>query len=81
MSELSSKSREDRARRELGKQGYRFKKSRTNGSVYRNGVYQGQNADDHGGYMILDASTDFVVVGERFDLTLEDVEKWVEDGR
>ena len=78
MSELSIKSREDRARRELRKQGYRFKKSRTNGSVYRNGVYQGQNADDHGGYMILDVSSDLVVAGERFDLTLEDVEKWAE---
>lgn len=81
MNELSIKSRENRARRELNKRGYRFKKSRTNGSVYWNGVYQGQNVDDHGGYAILDASTDFVVAGEGFDLSLEDVEKWVEDGR
>ena len=73
MSELSIESREDHARRELRKQGYRLKKSRTNGSVYRNGVYQGQNADDFGGYAILDESTNLIVAGERFDLTLKDV--------
>ena len=37
MSELSIESREDHARRELRKQGYRLKKSRTNGSVYKIG--------------------------------------------
>ncbi len=79
MSELSIKSREDRARRELRKQGFRLKKSRTNGFVYRNGVYQGQNADDHGGYTIIEASTNLIVAGERFDLSLEDVERWAKE--
>lgn len=70
------KTRENRVRRQLARQGLRLQKSRTNGSVYVNGVYQGENVDDRGGYRIVDASTNAVVTGERFDMSLEDVERW-----
>ena len=67
---------ERKARRQLARQGYRLKKSRTGGSVYVKGVYEGENASDRGGYQILDAHTDVIEAGECFDLTLEDVVQW-----
>lgn len=79
MKEPNTKCKEDRARRELKKQGYRLKKSRTNGFVYRNGIYQGQNPNDYGGYMIINATTNVVEEGERLDLSLEDVERWISE--
>ena len=36
--------------------------------------------DHHGGYMLTDSSTNALVGGPRFDLTLDDLEKWAEDG-
>jgi hypothetical protein len=45
--------------------------------VYVNGIYQGQNIDDYGGFMIVDANGNFVVAGARFDLTLEHLEEYV----
>lgn len=77
--EKSIKTRENRVRRQLSRQGYRLHKSRTNGCVYQNGVYQGLNSDDYGGYRIVDSSTDMILAGERFDLSLEDVERWAAD--
>lgn len=73
----NTKIRENRVRRQLTRQGYRLQKSRTDGSVYVNGVYQGENMDDRGGYQITDASTRMIVAEEQFDLSLEDVEQWV----
>lgn len=72
----STKTRENRVRRQLARQGYRLHKSRTDGCVYQNGVYQGQNGDDYGGYMIVYANTNTVVRGDRFSMGLEDVEKF-----
>jgi hypothetical protein len=37
---------------------------------------QGQNIDDYGGYMVLNENN-IIVDGERFDLTLDDLEEWV----
>jgi hypothetical protein len=54
-----TRNKEARARRALARRGLTVRKSRrarTGGAVYRNGVYQGQNIDDYGGYMIVDAN-------------------------
>jgi len=59
------KVREDKARRQLAKQGYTLKKSRA----------QTYTVDNQGGYMILQDGV--IQAGERFDMTLEDVEKFV----
>ena len=72
----NTKTRENRVRRQLARQGYRLQKSRTDGSVYVNGVYQGENMDDRGGYRIINAEYNCVASGSNFDLTLEDVEEW-----
>lgn len=59
------KAREDKARKQLAKQGYTLKKSRA--KTY--------TADNYGGYMILQDG--IIQAGERFNMTLEDVEKFV----
>lgn len=72
--EATIKTRENRVRRQLAKRGYRLKKSRSSGCCYVNGTYQGLNANDYGGYMIVQDG--IIQTGERFDLTLEDVERF-----
>lgn len=72
----NTKSKENRIRRLLARQGYRLQKSRTDGIVRVNGVFQGINADDYGGYQIVDASTNNVAAGEHFSMDLETVEQW-----
>lgn len=59
------KAREDKARKQLAKQGYSLKKSRA----------QTYTADNQGGYMIVQDG--IIQAGERFDMTLEDVEKFI----
>lgn len=59
------KAREDKARRQLAKQGYTLKKSRA----------QTYTADNQGGYMIIQDGV--IQAGERFDMSLEDVEKFI----
>lgn len=71
----NTKVRENRVRRQLARQGLRLQKSRTDGIVRVNGIYQGLNVDDYGGYRIIDASTNTIMGGERFDLSLEDAER------
>lgn len=66
---------ENKVRSQLARQGYRLQKSRTDGTVCVNGFYQGENMDDRGGYRIVDTSTQMIVAGEKFDLSLEDVER------
>ncbi len=60
--------REKRIRRALNKAGYSLHKSR--GSV---------NADNLGGYMIIDIRGNYVVAGSRYDMELSDVEDWLAD--
>lgn len=60
----TAKAREDKARRQLAKQGYTLKKSRA----------QTYTADNQSGYMIV--KDGIIQAGERFDMTLEDVEKF-----
>jgi hypothetical protein len=82
---LDERRRERRLRDRAKRLGYSIHKSRTDGSVYdRNGLYQGENVDNRGGYMIaehvVNRSHDGVVVaGERFDLNLDDVERFFAD--
>ena len=59
------KAREDKARKQLAKQGYSLKKSRA----------QTYTADNQGGYMIVQDG--MIQAGERFDMSLEDVEKFI----
>ncbi len=59
------KARKDKARRQLAKQGYTLKKSRA----------QTYTADNQGGYMIIQDGV--IQAGERFDMSLEDVEKFI----
>lgn len=65
MDDEEIKAREDKARKQLAKQGYSLKKSRA----------QTYTADNQGGYMILQDG--IIQAGERFDMTLEDVEKFI----
>jgi hypothetical protein len=63
----SERSREDAARREARRQGCALRKSRI----------QTPNLDNHGGWMIIDPWQNAIVAGERFDLDLDDVERWL----
>lgn len=73
------RTRENRVRRKLARQGCRLHKSRKNGCVYVNGVFAGLDVDNQGGYMVIDNYTNGIVAGERFDLSLEDVERMAVD--
>lgn len=59
------KAREDKARKQLAKQGYSLKKSRS--KTY--------TVNDCGGYMIVQDG--IIQAGERFNMTLEEVEKFI----
>lgn len=76
MESKTIKARENKVRRRLAWLGYRLQKSRTDGSVYVNGVFQGINLDDRGGYRIIDSNTNTIEAGEKFDLDLGFVELW-----
>lgn len=73
------KARENRVRRKLAQQDCRLHKSRKSGCVYVNGVFAGLDADNQGGYMVIDNYTNGIVAGEHFDLSLEEVERMAED--
>ena len=57
---------EKQIRRALNKAGYALHKSR--GHI---------NADNLGGYMIVDLTGNYVVAGARYDLDLTDVVEWL----
>ena len=59
---------EAQLRREAAKQGYALKKSRG-----------GYSIDNQGGYMILDSATNYIVAGANFNLSLENVEKFLSE--
>lgn len=63
------KRREDRVRRQLAKQGLALRKSRVSTP----------SADDQGGYMIVDTQFNRIEAGERFDITLEEVEAFAQN--
>jgi len=71
---MSKKVRENRLRRKLERMGYRLTKSRR----------KDPDAYDYGGYMVLDAWTNAVVIGSdpiEFCLTIEDVETFVAEAK
>ena len=64
------KLRENRLRRSAERQGFQIRKSRTKHT----------NIDDYGGYRIVNSFFNTVEAGERFDLTIDDVEKFLNEG-
>ena len=67
-SEKTIKTRENAVRRKLSKQGYKLSKSRMNYSI-----------NNLGGYMIIDTSFNSIVAGENYNMSLEDIEKWINE--
>ncbi len=63
--------RENKLRREIKKTGYELRKSRV----------KTPNFDNMGRYQIIDVSTNAVIHGSRFELTLDDVEFWIDKSK
>ena len=59
--------REARVRRRAQKEGLLLRKSRARTA----------HLDDHGEYRLVDANLNAIVAGEKFDMTLDDVENWL----
>lgn len=66
---IIDKPRERMLRRALNKQGYTLRKSRKR---------SGYNYYDEGGYMIVDPYINGCIAGPRCELTLDDVEEYLE---
>lgn len=66
---INEKSRESKLRYALRGQGYSLRKSRVK-QIHGNNL---------GGYMIVDANSNFVVCGSRFELNLDDVEQFANE--
>lgn len=64
----NNKAIESRIRRKLKKRGYTLSKSRRQ-----------IDADNFGGYMVIDVETNTIVWGSRYDLSLEAIEAWIEE--
>ncbi|HIX90155.1 MAG TPA: hypothetical protein H9845_04585 [Candidatus Agathobaculum pullicola] len=64
---FTNKALEQRLRRNLMKNGYAMHKSHRNIS-----------ADNLGGYMIIYLNGNYIVAGSRFELSLEDVQEWLD---
>jgi len=65
---MNLKSRENKVRKQLQKQGFKLQKCRKNKDIYNIGQYR-----------ILDIHTNTIVTGANYDLTIDDVEKFVGD--
>jgi hypothetical protein len=59
----------DQVRRRLKILGYRLVKSRV----------KKININNHGGYMIIEISSNTVISGSKYELTLEDVKRFLQD--
>lgn len=66
---MTDKAREERARAKLQRLGYRLLKSRV----------RSPHLNNQGGYQIVEASINGVVAGSDYDLSLGDVEEWLEE--
>jgi hypothetical protein len=64
--QLDEKNQEHRIRRLARRHGYAVRKSREWKHV--------PHSNNFGGYMLIESNRNFVVLGERFDVTLEDIE-------
>ncbi len=60
--------REAKLRRLAKRRGYLIRKDRA----------RSINGDHFGDYMVVDADRNFIVLGSRFDATLDDIEEWLE---
>jgi hypothetical protein len=60
---------ESSVRKLAAKRGYLLRKSRRAISV-----------DNHGSYMVIEASRNLIVLGSRFDATLDEIEEWLRAG-
>jgi len=77
-SEVKELNREQRLRRRAHKLGYILRKSRRNGATYREGSYWSENPRDRGLWMIVDEATDMPITGLRYELTVEDIEAFLD---
>ena len=77
-SRVKELTREQRLRLRTRELGYVLRKSRTDGSVYRDGTYMGESPSDRGGWMIVDATTNMAITGIRYELTVEDIEAFLD---
>ncbi len=64
--------RENRVRSRAARHGYRVRKSRQWKHV--------PNLDNFGDYMLADAETGIVVIGPRFDASLDEIEAFLTNG-
>ena len=67
---MNEKTLENKCRRQLAKFGYTLRKNRA------------RTGENLGGYMIVDANSNSIVEGcsiHPFELTLEDVQEWIEE--
>jgi len=70
MSNHNEKVKENYLRRQAKRQGFILKKSRA----------RKPNIDNRGGYMIVNAQSNYIEVGEKFDLTIDEVAKFLDEG-
>jgi hypothetical protein len=68
--DLTQKTKENRLRRAAARAGYRMTRSR-----------RGLSLDNFGDYKLIDASTNFVAFGFRFDADLDDVDHFLHPRR
>ena len=68
MTEKFEKSRENRARRRLEKMGYALQKCRNRADKYH-----------YGQYRIIEISTNAIVNSESYNMSLDDVERFIEE--
>lgn len=68
MIEKFEKSRENRARRRLEKMGYALQKCRNRTDIYH-----------YGQYRIIEISTNAIVNSESYNMSLDDVERFIEE--
>jgi len=71
--EKSVMARENRLRRVLERHGFALTKSRERLIV--------PNRDNHGLYRVVNVAKDRIVLGKKFDWTLEDIEDWLRGRR
>jgi hypothetical protein len=64
---MDEQKREVRLRRMASRQGYRLRKDRA----------RSWSIDHHGGYMIVDPAHGTKVAGQRYEMTLREVEAWL----
>ena len=65
---MSNKTLENKVRRDLARYGYSLRKSRSRYSI-----------DNQGCYMVINAYENRIVLGEHYDVKLEEILAWLSD--